>query len=128
MKSVYEVLIEGLQLYAYHGVPDAEREVGHRYLIDLKLEVDGKADESDDVGDTIDYGAAGKIALGVAETSQFRTVEKLAGEIGLKLLASFEILEAVEVRVVKPMPPAPLLAAVAGVMVRSERRARAVGK
>jgi len=121
---VFTVLVEGLQLYAYHGVPDAEREVGHRYLIDLKLEVDGQAFETDEVSDTVDYGAAARVAQQAAEKQQFRTVERLARVIGEDLLNTFENLEAAEVTVRKPMPPAPFLASHAGVVVRSQRDPR----
>jgi len=118
---VYEVLVEGLQIYAYHGVPDAEREIGHRYLIDLKLEVDGKADQTDDVAETVDYGIAGQIAEETAVKSQFRTVERLARVIADGLLEAFALLQSVEVTVRKPLPPAPILAEAAGVRIRVSR-------
>lgn len=121
---MYHVLIEGLQVYAYHGVPDAEREIGHRYLIDLKLDVEGKAFETDDVAETVDYGAAARVALAETAKEQYRTVERLARVIGQRLIADFGLIEVAEVTVRKPLPPAPFLAASAGVMVRTQRDPR----
>ena len=55
-----EVTIEitGLSLYTHHGVSAAEREVGQRLVLDLRLEV-GECDATvtDMVEDTVDYGA-----------------------------------------------------------------------
>ncbi len=121
---MYHVLVQGLELHAYHGVPDAEREIGHRYVIDLKLDVEGKAFETDDVAETVDYAAAGKTAQDVAENQQFRTVERLARVIGEAIVAQFPLVEAADVTVRKPLPPAPMLAAFAGVSVRTQRDPR----
>src|ERR1700736_2844209 len=33
------IKLRGIQFYGYHGVPDAEQETGHRYEVDLVLEV-----------------------------------------------------------------------------------------
>ena len=54
-----EVTIEvtGLSLYTHHGVTAAEREVGQRLVLDLRLEVgESDATVTDRVEDTVDYG------------------------------------------------------------------------
>ena len=55
----HEVTIEitGLSLYTHHGVTAAEREVGQRLLLDMRLDV-GECDATvtDRVEDTVDYG------------------------------------------------------------------------
>ena len=50
------VEITGLSLYTHHGVSAAEREVGQRLVLDLRLEV-GECDATvtDMVDDTVDY-------------------------------------------------------------------------
>src|SRR4051812_50170073 len=57
-----EVTIEvtGLSLYTHHGVSAAEREVGQRLVLDLRLE-GGECDATvtDLVDDTADYGSGG---------------------------------------------------------------------
>ncbi|MFZ4509220.1 MAG: dihydroneopterin aldolase, partial [Fimbriimonas sp.] len=47
-----QVFVTGLDVYAFHGVPDAEREVGHRYRADLTLEVDEDASATDQIDGT----------------------------------------------------------------------------
>jgi len=110
------VVVRGLQCYAYHGVPPAEREVGHRYTIDLELDVEERAWRSDRVQDTVDYAAAAQAALDVTLDSQFRTVERLAQVIGEEILNRFPDVMEARVSVEKPMPPAPIIAEAVGVV------------
>jgi dihydroneopterin aldolase len=48
--------ISGLSLYTHHGVSEAEREVGQRLVLDLRLDV-GETDATvtDSIEDTVDY-------------------------------------------------------------------------
>src|SRR4051812_50218132 len=50
--------ITGLSLYTHHGVSAAEREVGQRLVLDLRLEVgEGDATGTHLVEDTVGYGS-----------------------------------------------------------------------
>jgi len=105
-----EVTIEisGLSLYTHHGVSDAEREVGQRLVLDLRLEV-GECDATvtDMVEDTVDYAhVCERVAL-VAQQRSYRTLERLCSAIADRLLADFEA-EEVWVKATKPEPPIPL--------------------
>lgn len=115
------IAIDGLDLYAYHGVPDAEQTVGHRYRIDLVLEVDESAHLSDDVSDTVDYGEIGLLVTRIATTRQFRTIERLAYVLGQEVLAQSPRIASVEITVAKPLPPAPVLAEAVSVTLTVER-------
>lgn len=119
--KVHHVLIEGLELYAYHGVSEAERQVGHRYLIDVDLDVEGDAPSTDELTGTVDYGAVAQLVTEIATGKQTRTVERLGQIIGERLLADFPSAVSAEVTVLKPNPPAPVIAASAGAIVRVER-------
>ena len=105
-----EVVIEvsGLSLYTHHGVSEAEREIGQRLVIDLRLEV-GEVDATvtDMVEDTVDYGAVCQAVALVAQQRSYRTLERLCGAIADRLLADFEA-DRVMVRCAKPEPPIPL--------------------
>jgi 7,8-dihydroneopterin aldolase/epimerase/oxygenase len=65
-----EVTIEvtGLSLYTHHGVTPAEREVGQRLVLDLRLEV-GECDATvtDMVEDTVDYASVCERVAPVAQ-------------------------------------------------------------
>lgn len=118
---MFKVRLNQLECYAYHGVPAEEKVVGHRYSIDLELTVDGKADETDQVGDTVDYGLLGSEVVTLVTATQFNTIEKLARHIAEAVLASHRLVVVALVRVSKLLPPAPFIAASASAEVRVER-------
>ncbi|MCE9557459.1 MAG: dihydroneopterin aldolase [Armatimonadetes bacterium] len=111
------ILLEGLEFYAYHGVPDAEQEVGHRYVVDLELEVEETASETDKVAETLDYSAAAGVVAKVIQGKQVRTLEYLAAQVGAALFQEFPLLENATVTIKKPNPPMPFIAKSAGVSV-----------
>jgi 7,8-dihydroneopterin aldolase/epimerase/oxygenase len=100
--------ISGLSLYTHHGVSDAEREIGQRLLLDLRLDV-GETDATvtDRVQDTVDYAEVCQLVALVAQQRSYRTLERLCSAIADRLLADFE-LEGVWVKASKPDPPIPL--------------------
>ena len=97
--------ISGLSLYTHHGVSDAEREVGQRLVIDLRLDV-GQTDATvtDAIEDTIDYDDVCQLVALIAQQRSHRTLERLCGAIANRLLADYE-LEGVWVKATKPEPP-----------------------
>ena len=105
-----EVVVEvsGLSLYTHHGVTEAEREIGQRLVVDLRMEV-GEVDATvtDQIEDTIDYGEVCSAVALVAQTKNFKTLERLCAAIADRLIADFDA-ERVMVRCAKPEPPIPL--------------------
>jgi dihydroneopterin aldolase len=100
--------INGLSLYTHHGVTEAEREIGQRLLIDLRLDV-GETDATvtDRVEDTVDYAEVCQLVALVSQQRTYRTLERLCSAIADRLLGDFE-LEGVWVKASKPEPPIPL--------------------
>jgi dihydroneopterin aldolase len=100
--------ITGLSLFTHHGVSAAEREVGQRLVVDLRLDV-GQTDATvtDSIDDTIDYAAVCQLVALVAQQRSHNTLERLCGAIANRLLADYE-LEGVWVKATKPEPPIPL--------------------
>jgi dihydroneopterin aldolase len=97
--------ITGLSLYTHHGVSEAEREVGQRLMLDLRLEV-GETDATvtDRIEDTVDYGEVCQVVWLVAQQRSHHTLERLCSVIADRLLADYE-LEGVWVKITKPEPP-----------------------
>lgn len=102
-----EVTIEisGLSLYTHHGVSEAEREIGQRLLLDIRLEV-GECDATvtDLVEDTVDYGAVCDTVSLVAQQRSYKTLERLCSAIADRLLDRYAA-EEVWVKAAKPEPP-----------------------
>jgi dihydroneopterin aldolase len=119
-----EVTIEisGLSLYTNHGATAAEREIGQRLVIDLRLEV-GECDATvtDMVEDTVDYSVVCERVALVAQQRSYRTLERLCSAVADRLLADFDA-EEVWVKATKPEPPIPL--SVEEVSVEVWRQAR----
>ncbi|MBV9817533.1 MAG: dihydroneopterin aldolase [Solirubrobacterales bacterium] len=102
-----EVAIEisGLSLYTHVGVTAAEREVGQRLLLDLRLDVtDCDATVTDRIEDTVDYGQVCDSVNLVAQQRTYKTLERLCAAIAERLLAQYGP-EAVWVKAAKPEPP-----------------------
>ncbi len=102
-----EVTIEvsGLSLFTHVGVTAAEREVGQRLLLDLRLDV-GECDATvtDRIEDTVDYAQVCDTANLVAQQRSYKTLERLCTAIADRLLEQYEA-HAVWVKAAKPEPP-----------------------
>ncbi len=102
-----EVTIEisGLSLFTHVGVTTAEREVGQRLLLDLRIDV-GECDATitDRIEDTIDYAQVCDVANLVAQQRSYKTLERLCAAIADRLLERYEP-HAVWVKAAKPEPP-----------------------
>ena len=102
-----EVTIEvsGLSLYTHVGVTAAEREVGQRLLIDLRIDVgDCDATITDRVEDTVDYGQLCEVANLVAQQRNYKTLERLCTAIADRILHQWDV-SAIWVKASKPEPP-----------------------
>ena len=117
-----EVTIEisGLSLYTHVGVTAAEREVGQRLLIDLRLDV-GECDATvtDRIEDTVDYGQVCETVNLVAQQRNYKTLERLCTAVADRLLEQYEA-GAVWVKAAKPEPPLALVVSEVSVEVFRE--------
>ncbi len=97
--------ISGLSLYTHMGVSAAEREIGQRLLVDLRLDV-GECDATvtDRVEDTIDYGQVCELVYLVSQQREYRTLERFCAAVADRLIDRYE-LHSVWVKAAKPEPP-----------------------
>jgi len=101
------VEIRGLSAYGAHGVTEAEREVGRRIVLDIAFTVPGSgATGSDELAETVDYGAVGALAAGIVRDRSCRTLERLCAIVADAIAERHEV-EDLEVRAAKPDPPMP---------------------
>jgi 7,8-dihydroneopterin aldolase/epimerase/oxygenase len=106
-ETVESVTIEitGLSLYTNHGVTEAEREVGQRLVLDVRMDV-GETDATvtDSIADTVDYAEVCQLVALIAQQRSHKTLERLVSTIANRLLADYA-LEGVWVKASKPEPP-----------------------
>jgi dihydroneopterin aldolase len=96
----------GAEIYARHGVGEAERSIGGRYSFDLEIETDiTAAAASDSLADTVSYEDAYIMARDILTGTNRRLLEALVVEIASALLDRYPIATAVTVRLRKLSVP-----------------------
>ena len=113
--------LRGLQVRAVHGVLPEERERVQPFEIDVDMELDlTAAGRSDDLADTVDYGAVTDAVVRVMAGPPVNLMERLADQIAsaVRDAAGPHLVSAVTVSVRKLEPPVPHALATAGVTIR----------
>ncbi|MBS1911178.1 MAG: dihydroneopterin aldolase [Bacteroidetes bacterium] len=119
-RSTIRVL--GAEIYARHGVGEAERTIGGRYSFDLEIEADiSLAAVTDHVADTINYHDAYQLARDILTGTNRRLLEALVAEIADALLSRFPTALAVTVRLRKLSVPIDGVMRAVEVETRKER-------
>lgn len=102
------ILLKNLMFYGYHGVYEAERELGQKFYLDIELKADlAQAGYSDDLMDTIDYTAVYREVKEITENMKFQLLEALGQTIADRVLAMDERIAEITIRVRKPSAPMP---------------------
>ena len=110
--------IRDLRVVGRHGVLPEEQERAQPFSLDIVAWVDmAPAQRSDDLTDTVDYGALAQMATDVVAQGSYQLLEALAGHLADTLLTADSRLKAVEVTVRKLRPPLALDVASTGVRV-----------
>lgn len=113
--------VRGLRVLGVHGVLPEEQGRSQPFSLDIDVELDTTAAAaSDDVADTVDYGAAVEVARRVVETHSYALLETLAAKVAETLLADARI-AAVTVAVHKLRPPVAADVETAGVRIHRSR-------
>ena len=99
------IILEGMQLYGYHGANPEEKALGQAYIVDLAVELDlRKPGASDRLEDTVSYPKLFRAVQEVLEGESKNLLEATAEAIAIKVLARFPV-KAVRVYLKKPRPP-----------------------
>lgn len=102
------ILIDGLRVLAHVGVPEAERAEAQPLSLDVELFVDlDAAGRSDDVADTVDYGAVAVAVADAVVAEPIALLERVAAVAADAALAVDDRTSAVTVTVTKLRPPIP---------------------
>lgn len=99
------IIVKDMVFYGYHGVFEAERELGQRFEVDVELHLDlHSIARADDIDLTVNYVDVYTVVKELAEDQEFHLIEGLAGAIAEQLLTAYD-LKKVVVRVRKPHVP-----------------------
>jgi dihydroneopterin aldolase len=113
--------LRGLRAEGICGVLPHEQEHPQPLEVDLDLELDlTAAATSDDLDDTVDYGAVCAAVEKVVTTERFALLERLAARVAEVVLADGRVVR-VTVAVRKLRPPVPQQLATSGVRITRAR-------
>jgi dihydroneopterin aldolase len=114
------IALTGIKAFGYHGVFDFEARDGQDFFIDVEMQVDlTKAAASDDLADTVDYGAITDLVVADVQGERVQLIEKLASRLADLVLAADKRITAVAITVHKPS--APVSSPVKDISVRIEK-------
>ena len=99
------IILKGIRFHGYHGVVEAERQIGQKYEIDLELMTDlSTAGKTDDLSHTIDYAQVVELVIEIGTRQSFQLFEAIGETIAEAILAQFQV-EEVRITVKKLSPP-----------------------
>ena len=100
-----EIRLTGVRAVGKHGVLDFEHERAQTFVVDATLFLDlAPAGHSDDLHDTVDYGAIAKGIVAIIEGDHVDLIEKLADRIASMIL-EYPAVSRTQVTVHKPSAP-----------------------
>ena len=84
------IFIDDLEIFAKHGVYDAERAHDQRFLISISAEYDAKdAMLSDNINDAVNYADMINAVVNSFKSYQFSLIEKLAKHVADEIFKKF---------------------------------------
>jgi dihydroneopterin aldolase len=97
------ILLEGMIFVGYHGTLPEEQTLGQRFVVDVAMDCDLRgAGMSDDLTQTVDYGAVYEQVRRIVEGPPVGLTETVAERIAAAVLAEHERITAIRVKVAKP--------------------------
>ena len=101
-----KILLTGMVFHGHTGVFPVEKREGQDFIVDLELRL-GRipACLSDNLTDTVDYGAVFNDTLEIVEHGMDDLIERLAERIARRVLLEHPRVGSVSVTVKKPMAP-----------------------
>jgi dihydroneopterin aldolase len=100
-----KIILRDLIIYGYHGCFEEENKIGGNYKIDIWVEGDFiKAEQTDELSDTVDYVALADIAAKEMLIPS-KLIEHVAQRIISNILSNWEKIKVAGVSVRKMSPP-----------------------
>ena len=101
-----KIIINGLKIFAFHGVNPEEKENGQNFIIDLTAYADlSKACNSDELDKTESYAKIIKTVKRVFTAEKYDLIEKAAQVVADAVLDEYPLIEKVKVLLKKPEAP-----------------------
>lgn len=103
-----KIILEGMSFYGYHGVFNAENELGQIFIVDLELLLDlSEAGETDNLESTVNYGEVFELVKEIMEGKPAQLIEYLAEHIAKQVFSHYNRVLETKVKITKNNPPIP---------------------
>ena len=117
-----QILVKGLEIFAYHGVNPEEKEEGQRFVLDFTLDVDlALPCRTDCVDDTVSYAKVIKSVTADMLAQKDNLIERAAQRVAQGILDRYARVQSVELTLKKPDAPVKATFDYAAVHIRRER-------
>ncbi len=104
-----EIRIEELQVKAYHGVYEDEKEKGQNFFVNATLYTNTRpAGLTDDLERSTDYARICSLIRSVLIRESYDLIETVAEHIAEEILLGFPLIKSVDIEVRKPEAPVPV--------------------
>ena len=101
-----KIIVNGLKLFAYHGVNPEEKTNGQIFVLDITAGLDlSKPCATDDINGTVSYAKIIKLVSAVFTAEKYNLLEKAAEALAEAVLSEFEAVEQVKILLKKPDAP-----------------------
>lgn len=101
---MFQVTVNRLKFFGYHGVFSEEKTLGNEFEAWIIASVDGVADATDNLKDTVDYALLANLMAKINEKNSFDTIECLAGAFANEALICFPSMSEIKVTINKLNP------------------------
>ncbi len=102
----YDILINKLEFFGFHGVLEEEKRLGQKFIISGKLTVNSPdALKEDNCEKTVNYSEVCHLIGEIVEKERFNLIESLGDEIARRILLEFPLVDSVTIQVDKPWAP-----------------------
>lgn len=100
------IFLEGIELFGYIGVMDAEKRNGQTFYVDVELGVDlRQAGKSDMLAHTVNYAEVFALAEQLMDEARCDLIEAYAESLAEEIFAYFDLVQTAKVTVRKPEAP-----------------------
>jgi len=101
-----KIIINDLEVYAFHGVNPEENKLGQKFLVSAVLHTNTrKAGISDNLEHTIHYGIISREIVNFMKQNTYNLLECAAEKLAMFLLKNTPLLESIEIEIKKPWAP-----------------------
>ena len=123
-----KLIIEGLEVFAHHGVLEEEKKLGQKFVVSLEIWLDAsRAAALDNIEDTINYAQLCRRAGDFLVSKSYDLIEAAAAGLCELILLEYPLARRVKVCLKKPWAPIHMHLASVGVEVERGRHTAYIG-